>query len=170
MIAYLAKRYQKVLVVIGVNKNKVYSVSPAQRAAFLEQMVDLKLAEEYKCKVKVEVVEDYIWRYAKSKNAKILFRGIRTMEKDGLEERALRKLNLWGPLVVGGTWPVPTWYLESKPEYIKLSSTSIRKICAGAVDNNTHVGDNDKDDSMCLKALEPFIPKEIRKEVALAYR
>jgi len=157
MITYLARRYKKVHVVIGMNPNKDYRVTPAQRAKLLERMVDAKLAEEWKRKVKVEVVSDYIWRYAKSNGAKILFRGIRTWEQDGLEEQSLHKLNLWGPLVVGLTWPLQTRYMEGKPEYVGISSTSIRKLCST------------KKKEECLKALESFTPKEIVSDVYNAY-
>jgi len=157
MIEYLARRYKKVHVVIGMNPNKVYQVSPLQRAKLLEQMVDTKLADEWKFKIKVEVVGDYIWRYAKNNGAKILFRGIRTWEKDGQEERNLHKLNLWGPLVVGQTWPLQTRYMEGKPEYVGISSTSIRNLCGT------------KKEEECVKVLESFAPKEIANDVYRAY-
>jgi len=157
MIKYLARRYKRVHVVIGMNPNKFYPVLPVRRAELLEQMVDLELTEECKCKVKVEVVSDYIWRYAKSNGAKILFRGIRTWERDGREERALHKLNLWGPLVVGRTWPLQTCFLEGKPEFTGVSSTWIRDLCSAEIDEER------------MKTLESVVPKEVAKDVYLAY-
>jgi len=62
MIAYLARRYKKVHVVIGMNPNKVYQVSPHQRADIIERMVQLKLTEE--CKLKIKVVGTYVRTYA----------------------------------------------------------------------------------------------------------
>lgn len=41
------------------------------------------------------VVEGYIWRYAKRRGATIFFRGIRSWEADGADERALQILNTW---------------------------------------------------------------------------
>jgi len=157
MIIYLAKRYKKVHVVIGMNPNKEYRVSPAQRAKLLERMIDAKVAEEWKRKIKVEVVSDYIWRYAKLNSAKILFRGIRTWEQDGQEEQSLHKLNLWGPLVMGQTWPLPTHYMEAKPDYAGISSTSLRNLC------------DTKKEEECLEALKSFTPKEIVSDVYSAY-
>jgi len=157
MIAYLARRYKKVHVVIGMNPNKVYQVSPHQRADIIERMVQSKLTEECKLKIKVVVTADYIWRYAKSNGAKILFRGIRTWETDGREERSLHKLNLWGPLIVGQTWPLRTCFLEGKPEFVGISSTLIRKLCGG------------ENEEESVKALKSFVPMEIAKDLYLAY-
>ena len=39
MVEYLAKIYEEVILVIGMNKNKTYKVSPATRAHILERMV-----------------------------------------------------------------------------------------------------------------------------------
>eukprot|EP00977_Amphora_coffeiformis_P012810 scaffold3240_cov187-Amphora_coffeaeformis.AAC.5 len=127
MISYLAERYGQVLVVIGMNPNKTYAVTPPERAKLLQTM----------CQgipnVRVEVVKGYIWRFAKQPNnqAKLFFRGIRTWEKDGADERSLQILNTWGPLLLGPLWwPIPTRFLEGKPEYNHISSTLIRDLCA----------------------------------------
>lgn len=124
MISHLSERYGKVIVVIGMNPNKRYAVTPPQRAMLLKAM--LKSLPN----VHVEVVEGYIWRFAKRRNVRIFFRGIRTWEKDGHEERHLQILNTWGPLLLGPLWwPIPTQFLEGKPEYNHISSTLIREMC-----------------------------------------
>ena len=75
------------------------------------------------------VVHGYVWRYVKKLGARILFRGVRSWDKDGAEERHLQILNTWGPLVCGPlVWPIPTWFLEGKPVYNHVSSTLIREI------------------------------------------
>ena len=53
MIEYLASRYKKVLVVVGMNPNKRYAVSPATRAGILERMVQT-LGDNVSRNVKVE--------------------------------------------------------------------------------------------------------------------
>lgn len=125
MISYLAERYGKVLVVVGMNPNKKYAVTPNERANLLKTM--LKSLPN----VQVEVVAGYIWRFAKRHDGRIFFRGIRTWDKDGPDERHLQILNTWGPLLLGPLfWPIPTQYLEGKPEYNHISSTLIRNICS----------------------------------------
>mmetsp|Transcript_15442 Transcript_15442/g.19593 ORF Transcript_15442/g.19593 Transcript_15442/m.19593 type:complete len:259 (+) Transcript_15442:103-879(+) len=183
MIQYLAMRYKEVIVVIGMNPNKTYLVQPETRADIVRKMVDtLELSQE--CNVRVKVVSGYIWRYAMANNAKILFRGIRTWEKDGGEERALHILNLWGPLLYGPMkWPVPTHYLEGNPKYTSLSSTVIRDRCrkikstlkekTNSNDNNNGTssnlndgsGDSDNDD-LNLRGL---VPKEVEMDIINAY-
>ena len=107
------------------------------------------------------VVSGYIWRHAMANNAKILFRGIRTWGKDGKEERSLHILNLWGPLVYGPLkWPLPTYYMEGNPKYQLLSSTMIRERCKKIMRN-----DNGKSDYL----LDGLVPKEVKRDVALAY-
>ena len=54
IIEYLARRYKKVHVVIGMNSDKIYQVTPVRRADILEWMLDVKLTEECKAKIKVE--------------------------------------------------------------------------------------------------------------------
>lgn len=53
MIQYLAMRYKKVLVVIGVNPKKTYDVTPEKRSDIVEKMVD-SLELEKDCDVSVE--------------------------------------------------------------------------------------------------------------------
>ena len=125
MIAHLAERYGKVLVVVGMNPNKKYAVTPHARADMLTTML------QSLPNVQVHVVAGYIWRFAKPLQGQIFFRGIRTWEKDGAEERHLQVLNTWGPLLLGPLWwPIPTRFLEGKPEFNHISSTLIRDLCA----------------------------------------
>ena len=127
MISYLSERYGRLIVVIGMNPDKSYDVPPQERAVLLRAM----------CRnvpnVRVHVVTGYIWRFAKSADirADLFYRGIRTWERDGGEERKLQILNTWGPLLLGPLWwPIPTHFLQGKPEYNHISSTLIRSICA----------------------------------------
>lgn len=95
-------------------------------------------------------------------NAKILFRGIRTWEKDGKDERGLHVLNLWGPLVYGPMkWPLPTHYLEGNPKYTSLSSTLIRDRVAKRKNEN-----NRSNETPILSGL---VPREVEKDIILAY-
>mmetsp|Transcript_12779 Transcript_12779/g.23111 ORF Transcript_12779/g.23111 Transcript_12779/m.23111 type:complete len:98 (-) Transcript_12779:349-642(-) len=91
-------------------------------------------------------------------NAEIFFRGIRTWEKDGEEERNLHILNTWGPLLLGPLkWPVPTYYLEGKPEYNHISSTLIRNMCREASQQK------------CEPDLSLVVPKSVAKMIEEAY-
>jgi len=106
--------------------------------------------------VHVEVVDGYIWRYAKRVGASMFVRGIRSWDKDGSDERALQILNTWGPLLLGPlVWPIPTLYLEGDPKYNHVSSTLIRSLC-------TH-RDGDQ------QALQQLIPADVREKVASLY-
>ena len=98
------------------------------------------------------VVQGYIWRHAKSIGATIFFRGIRSWDKDGPEERQLQILNTWGPLLLGPLyWPIPTMYLEGKPEYNHVSSTLVRTVA------------NQEE------ALQQLVPYSISEPVARLY-
>jgi len=89
-----------------------------------------------------------------SQDAKLLFRGIRTWQKDGNEERALHILNSWGPLVYGPLkWPLRTCFIMGNPKYMHLSSTLIRDACLAKI------GD-----------LKGMVPHEVEKDIADAYR
>lgn len=102
------------------------------------------------------VVKGYIWRHAKREGAEIFFRGIRSWEKDGREERALQILNTWGPLLLGPLWfPIPTQFLEGKPEYNHISSTLIRDL--SSIPNSS------------VTDLEHLVPKSIVKDVTKLY-
>ena len=102
------------------------------------------------------VVKGYIWRRVKREGAQIFFRGIRSWEKDGKEERSLQILNTWGPLVLGPLWwPLPTVFLEGKPEYNHVSSTLIRDLCS--------------DGAFRVEDLYRLVPQSIAKDVSDLY-
>lgn len=160
MIEYLAKAYQNVILVIGMNPNKTYKVSPQVRAEILEHVIALRKID--KSRVRVKVVSGYIWRYAMAQNAVAMIRGIRTWKKDGKEERALYILNTWGPIVFGPLkWPLETIYMEGDPKFIGVSSTLIREIC----DNHRTL----PKDGLTVH-LEGLVPKEVKNEIIEAYR
>lgn len=153
LLQYLSQRYNKVVAVIGFNPDKKYPVSPQDRAKLLRSMV-----ETIKCdNIHVEVVEGYIWRYAKRIGATIFFRGIRSWDKDGHDERALQILNTWGPMLLGPVYiPIPTVYLEGDPKYNHVSSTLIRDICDS----------NEKD---AEEKLSDLVPSSVASRVAQLY-
>ncbi|KAL7574922.1 hypothetical protein ACA910_010749 [Epithemia clementina (nom. ined.)] len=134
MIRYLASRYGHVIVVVGHNPNKSYLVSPDQRVEFIKECIrqsdEEHLTNYHKSSiVTVKAVSGYIWQ--KVPEAQIFFRGIRTWEKDGAEERILQIQNTWGPIVYGPFWfPRTTYFLEGNPKYNHISSTLIREICS----------------------------------------
>ena len=156
MLSYLSQRYGEVIAVVGMNPAKKYAVSPQQRAEFIQQMIDAE--EEIKDNVRVEVVQGYIWRFAFREGVSIMFRGIRSWAKDGDEERYLHFLNTWGPMVFGPLrWPLPTQFLEGKPEYNHISSTLIRNMCVEAKKKGTEAD------------LTALVPEEVADGVAKAY-
>lgn len=125
MLQYLAKKHAKVICVVGHNPNKEYDVTPEQRATLLRTMLSNK--------IEVHTESGYIWRYGKTRDCRILYRGIRSWRKDGAAETALQVLNTWGPLLYGPlAWPIPTHYLEGQPEYNHISSTLIRDLVASS--------------------------------------
>ncbi len=107
----------------------------------------------------------YIWRFAKRENASIFFRGIRSWSRDGPEERHLQILNTWGPLLYGPFfWPVPTTYLQGKPEYNEISSTLIRDICRGKKSSG-----GNRNEGKIFANLEDLVPASVVEEVAKLY-
>ena len=74
-------------------------------------------------------VSGYIWRYARTKNAKHFYRGIRTWADDGRDELKLLFQNTYGPMLLGRIWPIPTMFLEGDPRYRGVSSTAVRMLC-----------------------------------------
>ena len=162
MLQYLARRYGAVWVVIGRNPDKQYDVSPDQRAELVRTMLrslDKDNQTNLVEKVQVKVVEGYIWRTVQREGAEIFFRGIRSWEKDGHEERALQILNTWGPLVLGPLWwPIPTVFLQGDPAFNHISSTLIRETCQDEPDNKKMLGKLDK-----------LVPKSILHDVASLY-
>ena len=162
MLEYLARRYGSVWVVIGRNPDKLYDVSPDQRAELVRTMLrslDQDSQTALLGKVQVKVVEGYIWRTVQREGAEIFFRGIRSWEKDGHEERALQILNTWGPLVLGPFWwPIPTVFLQGDPALNHISSTLIRETCQDEPDKKKMLGKLDK-----------LVPNSILHDVASLY-
>lgn len=101
----------------------------------------------------IQVVQGLIWRAVKRQGASLFIRGVRSWEKDGKEERSLQILNTWGPLLLGPLWwPLPTIFMEGKPEYNHVSSTLIRQICRGGEEG-----------------LSQLVPKVVVDEVGTLY-
>ncbi len=111
------------------------------------------------------MVEGYIWRYAKRIGSTLFFRGIRSWEKDGRDERHLQILNTWGPLLYGPlTKPIPTIYIEGDPRYNHVSSTLIRTICDRSSDSNSVEQTKNTEAS-----LSELVPAEVAGKVAKLY-
>eukprot|EP00747_Dinoflagellata_sp_TGD_P044861 gnl/TRDRNA2_/TRDRNA2_143512_c0_seq1.p1 gnl/TRDRNA2_/TRDRNA2_143512_c0~~gnl/TRDRNA2_/TRDRNA2_143512_c0_seq1.p1 ORF type:complete len:239 (-),score=30.87 gnl/TRDRNA2_/TRDRNA2_143512_c0_seq1:148-843(-) len=123
IVRHLAAAHEKVYLAIGVNPKKKYPVDPYIRRDLLKRMVtELALGEN----VEVTVVTGYIWRFAFRVGATRFYRGIRSWEKDGYEEKNLEMLNLVGPLLIAGRPGIRTAYLEANPRWANISSTHIR--------------------------------------------
>jgi pantetheine-phosphate adenylyltransferase len=123
MLQYLQQQYERVILVIGNNAKKSYSVSPQKRAAWLR-----RIAQPYS-NVHVQVLSGYIWRTVQRQGAQKFVRGIRSWEQDGTEERTLQIQNTWGPILLGPLWyPLPTIFLQGIPKYNHISSTFIRNL------------------------------------------
>ena len=112
------------------------------------------------------MVTGYIWRYAKTQNASLFFRGIRTWSSDGPEERHLQILNSWGPLLLGPVWPTKTIFLEGHPEYRDVSSTVVREICAEIKSRRK------KGESVTIDAVElsKLIPDHVLEKIVIVYQ
>jgi len=162
ILEYLSRRFTNVIAVVGFNPDKEYLVKPEQRAELLRDM--LKSTTCTATNVKVEVVEGYIWRYAKRVGATRFIRGIRSWEKDGHDERALQILNTWGPIFLGPVFPIKTIYLEGDPNYNHISSTLIRDICS------TSTCDDNSFDKNKENALSKLVPTEVAQKVAKLYQ
>lgn len=155
MLKYLSQRHAKVICVVGCNPNKKYAVTPGQRASLLRTMFsDLP-------NVEVRVVTTYIWRYGKKRQCRLFYRGIRTWDKDGKDERSLQILNTWGPLILGPTWPIPTHYLEGNPEFNHISSTLIRNLLSS--------GEGDDSKSVVRAELVKLVPESIVDQIMKLY-
>jgi hypothetical protein len=116
------------------------------------------------------VVQGYIWRYAKHEGASIFFRGIRSWEKDGKEERALQILNTWGPLLLGPlVWPIPTIFLEGDPQYNHVSSTLIRNICTSTNSDNNDAKDGQQQQDEEKEALSKLVPLRVAMTIKELY-
>lgn len=115
----------------------------------------------------LKVVTGYIWRYAKTQNASLFFRGIRTWAADGAEERHLQILNSWGPALLGPVWPIKTIFLEGDPRYRDVSSTVVRRICADIRQRNKS-GDTDVNESK--NELARLVPECVIDRIVEAYQ
>ena len=116
------------------------------------------------------MVEGYIWRYAKRIGATLFFRGIRSWEKDGPEERYLQILNTWGPLLYGPlAIPVPTIYIQGDPRYNHVSSTLVRTICGNDGIDGNNKDDDDERTKSTEAALSELVPSEVAASVAKLY-
>eukprot|EP00536_Pseudo-nitzschia_multiseries_P004315 jgi/Psemu1/187778/e_gw1.71.121.1 len=174
MLEYLSKRYANVIAVVGFNPDKKYLVSPDERADLLREM--LRQSDTAGDNVQVAVVDGYIWRYAKRVGATRFFRGIRSWEKDGKEERFLQILNTWGPVLYGPLFvPIPTVYIEGDPKYNHVSSTLIRAICNSDSNSDSNsdtaggdgsVGEQEKHKEEWLSEL---VPSHVAGKVAKLY-
>ena len=100
----------------------------------------------------------------------MFFRGIRSWEKDGSDERQLQILNTWGPMLLGPlVWPIPTIYLEGNPKYNHVSSTLIRKLCTATTTTTTTTKrsqtsgkqDNVDGSSSSDENLDQLVPKSL---------
>lgn len=156
MIEYLSNRFEKVTLVVGFNPNKTYDVSPQERARILS-----KLTCEMK-NVQVQLVKGLIWRYAMKNGADCLIRGIRSWDKDGKEEQHLHYQNTIYPIILGPLWwPIPTLFLEGKPEYNHISSTLVRKLCEEVSSDDQH--------EKLHEHLSQLIPVAVIDDVAKAF-
>ncbi|KAL3911202.1 MAG: hypothetical protein SGILL_007375 [Bacillariaceae sp.] len=168
LLEYLTTRYTHVIAVIGFNPDKQYQVSPNARADLLRKMVQEALPVEAAAQIQVEVVEGYIWRYAKKIGATLFFRGIRSWEKDGSDERTLQILNTWGPMLLGPTTPIPTIYIEGNPKYNHVSSTLIRQICSSD-DAAAEAQKASSKSAVATTALSELVPTSVSSTVADLY-
>lgn len=161
-----------------MNPNKTYDVSPQTRAQILRDMLVGSAGDGNgtSCdNVRVEVVTGYIWRYARTQNAALFFRGIRTWAADGPEERQLQILNSWGPLLLGRIWPLRTIFLEGDPRYRDVSSTRTRMICkdirrrGGGGRRGDGANDDDDELSRSVEELSRLVPCCVVDRIVEAY-
>lgn len=113
------------------------------------------------------VVTGYIWRYAKTQNATLFYRGVRSWLADGHDERQLQILNTWGPLLLGPlVWPIQTIFLEGDPKYRHVSSTVTREVCAKIRQRKLKEQEEVHTE---LKELTMLVPEWIAERVLDAY-
>ena len=116
------------------------------------------------------MVDGYIWRYAKRVGATLFFRGIRSWEKDGSDERHLQMLNTWGPLLYGPlAIPIPTIYIEGDPKYNHVSSTLIRNICDNSTSSSGSDSNSVEQNKNIVASLSELVPSEVAGKVAKLY-
>lgn len=148
MIKHLAQAHTSVHVVIGVNPNKTYEVNAWERQELIKAMIkDLNLKG-----VKVVVWSGIIFQYARSKGAKIMYRGIRSWAQDGRAEKKLECQNIFYQLLSGYVRPIPTVYLQGNPELADVSSTVLRSRITKGED------------------ISDLVPKSCVEAVVRAYR
>mmetsp|Transcript_21992 Transcript_21992/g.50352 ORF Transcript_21992/g.50352 Transcript_21992/m.50352 type:complete len:205 (-) Transcript_21992:263-877(-) len=118
----------KVYACVSFNPSKKYSVGVAERRSLLEAAcaADALLAD----RVESVIVPQYPWRFALRHDVHYMYRGVRSWAKDGWTERALAILNIAGPLLLEGSLPPPTRYVEAKERFCHISSTLVRKLVA----------------------------------------
>merc|ERR1712232_1511661 len=73
----------------------------------------------------VVVCTSIIWKYARSVGATVMYRGIRTLRQDILEEKKLEFLNLITQIGTCSSL-IPTAYLQANPALTPISSTLLR--------------------------------------------
>lgn len=147
IMRYISNVHEQVIVVIGVNPDKTYSVTPEQRKEILQLMVQSFGLTN----VRVMMWETEIFKLANQEGASVFYRGIRTWNQDGPGERHLQVQNLCWP-VCGFCWgPMSTRFIESRPELVSLSSTRIREALLGGED------------------LTDLVPKECIEKMKNAY-
>jgi len=116
--------FDKVIIAIGINSQKKYLFSLAQRMEWLERVfVD-------ESKVKVDSFQGLTAHYCKKIGAKYLIRGLRNAS-DFDYEKTISQLNH----IVGEG--IETIFLISRPEFSHISSTIVREIIKGQGDAST---------------------------------
>merc|ERR1711862_494938 len=117
IMRYISRNHKELIVVIGVNPKKSYTVTAPQRKEILEVMVkSMGLTN-----VRVMIWEREIFRLARQEGASVFYRGIRTWREDGPGERHLQVQNLLWP-VCGFCWsPMRTRFIASKPDLVDVS-------------------------------------------------
>jgi pantetheine-phosphate adenylyltransferase len=130
----IARRHNRVYCVIGFNPKKKYPVSPQERKRLVEKVV--KSEADLRDRVQVVMVRGYIWKWASESNVSIMYRGIRSWEKDGAEETYLHFQNLLGPILLARAMPPETRFVESENQFIEISSSRVRKA---AVENDISI-------------------------------
>ena len=115
-----AALFDRVIVLVAQNPDKVYMFSAHERAEIAEA------ALENIPNVKVEICDGYVADFAKAHDADAFVRGIRDGD-DVAYEHAMADANF-------ALCGLDTVFLLSKPEYNALSSTAVRKCLAAGED------------------------------------
>jgi len=132
----LVGRHGKVVAWVGENRAKKYTATAAQRAALVRAVVDA----DPKLRGKVEVVlaephtywsSDFVWRTMYKRGIDIMYRGIRSWDRDWPAETFNHVMNLAGPKLFGPLQRSPyTRYVLAGEDRCDLSSTKIRALVA----------------------------------------